>query len=99
MATGVCSAPIPVVHITLPSGARRLSELGARGAPDPGETARAPTRAWERTLVFAAGTGALVFVPIFKTLTDLPPFLGILLALGVLWAVTELVLTAAGTSG
>jgi Na+/H+ antiporter NhaD/arsenite permease-like protein len=50
-----------------------------------------PTQAWERTLVFAAGTGALVFVPVFKTLTHLPPFLGILLALGVLWALTEII--------
>ncbi|HEY5927213.1 MAG TPA: sodium:proton antiporter NhaD [Kofleriaceae bacterium] len=50
-----------------------------------------PTRGWERTLVFCAGTGALVFVPVFKTLTHLPPFLGILLALGGLWAVTELI--------
>ena len=50
-----------------------------------------PTRAWERTLVFVAGTGALVFVPIFKTVTHLPPFMGILLALGVLWAITELI--------
>jgi Na+/H+ antiporter NhaD/arsenite permease-like protein len=50
-----------------------------------------PTRTWERTLVFFAGTGALVFVPVFKTVTHLPPFLGILLALGVLWAVTEII--------
>ncbi len=54
---------------------------------------RAPeaTRAWERTLVFFAGTGALVFVPVFKTLTHLPPFLGMLLGLGVLWAITEVI--------
>ena len=35
-------------------------------------------------LVFAVGIGGLVFVPIFKALTGLPPFMGILLALGVL---------------
>ena len=34
--------------------------------------------------------GGLVFVPIFKTLTHLPPFMGILLVLGVLWTVTEI---------
>jgi Na+/H+ antiporter NhaD/arsenite permease-like protein len=50
-----------------------------------------PTQSWERSLVFFAGTGALVFVPVFKTLTHLPPFLGILLALGVLWGLTELI--------
>ena len=33
--------------------------------------------------------GGLIFVPIFKTLTHLPPFVGILLVLGLLWTVTE----------
>lgn len=41
-------------------------------------------------LVFALGIGALVFVPIFKALTGLPPFMGVLLGLGVLWVVTDL---------
>lgn len=43
------------------------------------------------TLVFALGIGGLVFVPIFKTITGLPPFMGILLALGVLWMATDLI--------
>lgn len=33
--------------------------------------------------------GGLIFVPIFRMLTGLPPFMGILLALGVLWLVSE----------
>ncbi len=44
----------------------------------------------ERNMVFALGVGGLLFVPVFKTLTHLPPYMGILLALGVLWTVTEL---------
>ncbi|MBA2540167.1 MAG: sodium:proton antiporter NhaD [Deltaproteobacteria bacterium] len=48
-----------------------------------------PSTAGERTLVFSVGTAVLVFVPVFKTLTGLPPVMGILLGLGVLWAVTE----------
>lgn len=40
--------------------------------------------------VFYLGVGGLVFVPIFKTITGLPPFMGILLSLGVLWIVTDL---------
>lgn len=39
--------------------------------------------------VFAFGLGALIFVPIFKSLTGLPPFMGILLGLGILWLVTD----------
>jgi Na+/H+ antiporter NhaD/arsenite permease-like protein len=37
------------------------------------------------------GIGGLISVPIFKTVTHLPPYLGMLLALGVLWVVSELI--------
>ncbi|KAF7143919.1 hypothetical protein RHSIM_Rhsim05G0087800 [Rhododendron simsii] len=40
-------------------------------------------------LVFSVGIGALVFVPVFKALTGLPPFMGMLLGLGVLWILTD----------
>ncbi|XP_021753380.1 sodium/proton antiporter 1-like [Chenopodium quinoa] len=40
-------------------------------------------------LVFAVGIGALVFVPAFKSLTGLPPYMGMLLGLGVLWLLTD----------
>ncbi|KAJ8560360.1 hypothetical protein K7X08_004418 [Anisodus acutangulus] len=40
-------------------------------------------------LVFAVGLGALVFVPVFKSLTGLPPYMGMLLGLGVLWIITD----------
>lgn len=44
----------------------------------------------QRKTVFCVGVGGLIFVPIFKSITHLPPFVGILLVLGVLWTVTEL---------
>ena len=44
----------------------------------------------QRTTIFWLGVGGLCFVPIFKTLTHLPPFMGILLVLGILWTVTEI---------
>ncbi len=40
--------------------------------------------------VFTAGIGALVFVPVFKTVTHLPPFMGMLFGLGVLWVLVEI---------
>jgi Na+/H+ antiporter NhaD/arsenite permease-like protein len=49
-----------------------------------------PTTPFERNLVFYLGVAGLLFVPIFKTVTHLPPYLGILLSLGVLWLVTEI---------
>lgn len=50
-----------------------------------------PTSAFERNVVFFLGIGALVFVPIFKTITHLPPFMGVLFGLGILWAITEII--------
>ena len=47
----------------------------------------------QRRTVFALGVGGLIFVPIFRYLTDLPPFLGILLVLSVLWLTTEIFYT------
>jgi Na+/H+ antiporter NhaD/arsenite permease-like protein len=45
----------------------------------------------EGKIVFFAGVGFLVFVPIFKTLTHLPPFMGMLLALGLMWVITTII--------
>ncbi len=42
-------------------------------------------------LIFFCGIGALIFVPIFKALTGLPPFMGILIGLGVVWLITDLI--------
>ncbi len=42
-------------------------------------------------LMLLLGIGALVSVPIFKTITHLPPYLGMLLGLGVLWVVSEII--------
>lgn len=44
----------------------------------------------EKLTVFVMGVGGLLFVPIFRFLTGLPPFMGILLVLALLWVVTEL---------
>lgn len=43
----------------------------------------------QRKIIFFLGVGGLMFVPIFKSITHLPPFVGILLVLGLLWTVTE----------
>jgi len=43
-----------------------------------------------RNIVFFAGLAILLLVPVFKTLTHLPPFMGILLGLGVLWIIVEI---------
>jgi len=40
--------------------------------------------------IFIAGVSILILVPVFKTLTHLPPFMGILMGLGILWVITEI---------
>jgi Na+/H+ antiporter NhaD/arsenite permease-like protein len=49
------------------------------------------TTAFERNLMFYLGLGVLVAVPVFKSITHLPPFMGILFGLGMLWMVGDLV--------
>ena len=45
----------------------------------------------ERNAVFWVGLGSLLFVPVFKTITHLPPYMGVLLGLGVMWVVIEMI--------
>ena len=46
---------------------------------------------FERNLIFYVGIGCLLFIPVFKTITHLPPYMGMLLCLGVIWTLTELI--------
>ena len=55
------------------------------------EEVQTTTSAFERNLMFFMGLGILVAVPAFKTWTHLPPFMGVLLGLGLLWLVGDLV--------
>jgi Na+/H+ antiporter NhaD/arsenite permease-like protein len=55
------------------------------------ESTDALTSTFERNLVFFLGLALLIAVPAFKTVTHLPPFMGILFALGLLWLVGELI--------
>lgn len=48
------------------------------------------TSVFEGRLVLILGVGALLFVPVFKTITHLPPYMGMLLGLGILWMITEI---------
>lgn len=42
-------------------------------------------------LILVCGVAGLLFVPVFKAITHLPPYMGILLSLGILWLLTELI--------
>jgi Na+/H+ antiporter NhaD/arsenite permease-like protein len=75
--------PLLVVSVQL-----RGREIVSPREPE-GEPLR--TNVFERNLMFYLGLSILIMVPAFKTVTHLPPFLGILFGLGILWMVGELV--------
>jgi Na+/H+ antiporter NhaD/arsenite permease-like protein len=55
------------------------------------EPEKLKSTAAERKTVFIFGLCSLLFVPIFKTITHLPPYMGIVFGLGLMWLVTELI--------
>jgi Na+/H+ antiporter NhaD/arsenite permease-like protein len=59
--------------------------------PSDPERELSQTGLFERNLTFYLGLGILVLVPAFKTITHLPPFMGILFGLGILWMAGELI--------
>ncbi len=90
-----------VTKLILPSLANMLVVLSVVGWMVRGRPALAPERVddpeqrvtspFERNLMFTMGLTALLSVPVFKAVTHLPPFLGILLGLGVVWTIGDLV--------
>ena len=74
--------PLALISVTLKGEVTRPIRLaGSNGAK---------TSAMERILVLILGLSALLMVPLFRSLTGLPPYLGILTGLGILWVVTEI---------
>tara|TARA_B100000401_G_scaffold83875_1_gene53136 strand:- start:761 stop:1528 length:768 start_codon:yes stop_codon:yes gene_type:complete len=76
--------PLTVLSFTMKGEIVRPVEVGNEDDSD-------PTTAFERNLIFFLGVAGLLFVPVFKTITHLPPFMGMMLSLGVLWLVTEII--------
>ncbi|MBX7127163.1 MAG: sodium:proton antiporter NhaD [Cyclobacteriaceae bacterium] len=79
----ICMA-IPLIWLSF----RMKGELGEAPAQAEGHNDEKPKGS--RTML-ALGVGALVFVPVFKSITHLPPYIGMLLGLGVIWVVSEMI--------
>ena len=77
------AVPAYILSFSLKGNVGAGADLGA-GTVDSGLTEG------QRKAVFWLGVGGLILVPIFKSITHVPPFVGILLVLGVLWLATEL---------
>jgi Na+/H+ antiporter NhaD/arsenite permease-like protein len=74
---------VPLVIVTL--SLKKRKEYHDPPEPPPVESAHSE----HRNVVFFTGICALLFVPVFKALTHLPPFMGVLLGFGVLWVLIE----------
>ena len=82
-----------LVSMVIPAFILQYHLKGELQMPEMKESAEATAGALterQRKAVFWIGVGGLMFVPVFKSITHLPPFVGILLVLGVLWTTTEL---------
>lgn len=82
-----------LVSMVLPAFILQYHLKGELQMPEMKESAETTAGALterQRKAVFWIGVGGLMFVPVFKSITHLPPFVGILLVLGVLWTTTEL---------
>lgn len=75
--------PLLIISVSLKGNSSKPASI-----PAPTGTRLSAT---ERNIIFFTGLGGLIFVPIFKTITHLPPFMGILFSLGILWVVTEMI--------
>ena len=75
---------VPLVFVSFALRGRSI-------APPPKENGLHAVAALDRNLMFYLGLGSLVAVPAFKAATHLPPFMGVLLGLGVVWLVGEIV--------
>lgn len=73
--------PLTVLHFRF--GKLKLSRLEAANGSS--------ALVGERNLILFTGIGVLLFVPVFKTITHLPPYMGMLLGLGIMWIVTTFI--------
>lgn len=77
---------VPLLYLTF----RLKGEVASPAAGESIEHITNPTTPFERKFVFFLGVAGLLFVPVFKTITHLPPYVGILFSLGIMWLATEL---------
>lgn len=95
------STPIIITHLFVPSLVCLLVPLaivsftmkGTVERPKLSEAQRNkvhPATAFDRKFIFALGVIGLLFVPVFKTVTHLPPFMGMMLSLGIMWLISEI---------
>jgi Na+/H+ antiporter NhaD/arsenite permease-like protein len=82
--SAVCTL-VPLVYLSFKMNGKAKT---ARTETTPQKVSAHP---FEQNLILVLGIAAMLFVPVFKMVTGLPPFMGILLSLGMLWVTTEII--------
>ena len=82
----VC-AVVPLIYLTF----KLKGDIERPNTETLEEHRKNPTTPFERNLIFWLGVIGLLFVPFFKTVTHLPPYVGMMFSLGILWVVTEII--------
>lgn len=81
-----------LVSVIIPALVVSFSLKGKLGQPEDVEEQKSVTffTRRQRAMVFIVGVGGLVMVPVFRSITGLPPFMGVIMVLAVLWIMIEL---------
>lgn len=82
----LASIIVPLVLVTF-----RMHGALELGGTEEATTTKPETPARDRNIVFVSGICILLMVPVFKTVTHLPPFMGMLMGLGIMWVITEII--------
>jgi len=77
--------PLIIVSFFYPKG-----NLDRPAISEDGSSGNESTSMFERRLLLTMGVAGLLFVPVFKTVTHLPPYLGMLFSLSIIWITTEI---------
>jgi Na+/H+ antiporter NhaD/arsenite permease-like protein len=80
-----------LVNLLVPLAFISFLVKGKTIAAPPKDGGLLTVRSFERNLMFYLGLGTLIAVPAFKSVTHLPPFMGVLLGLGIVWLVGEII--------
>jgi Na+/H+ antiporter NhaD/arsenite permease-like protein len=82
----VACALVPLLLMTF-----RMRGALEVGGTEEAKTSKPETPVRDRNIVFISGILILLLVPVFKTFTHLPPFMGMLMGLGIMWVITEII--------
>ena len=80
--------PLTILTYQYDASEQSVRTGGSRGISRPYIT---PVARRDRRMMLAIGLGGMLYVPIFKTVTHLPPYMGMLLVLGAIWVASEVI--------